>query len=238
MAKKEFLTESDIKNFRNKIFLYPKKLQLEMAQLVESGSKEWAIENYLKREYHGTLGIATPPTIHVWIQWYEAKKKMNAEKGIVEVMPASSMALLEKGDIEDITDERKAILDKGTSTDNKKDLLENLIRKCIERIRKIEEVQELEGSTSSLEAVIGSYVREIHSIVATQLKLSGELEKETNAAIAEMVNQNLYTLIQIVFEEIRAEAPEKADAIRNRIMSKLSEVEALASVSMNTEAVQ
>ena len=203
--------------------------------MVEEGHKAWAVENMLKREYHGTLGIATPPTLTVYIDWYEAKKKLNAEKGIVEVLPASSIALLEKGDIEDISDERKAILDKGTSTDNKKDLLENLIRKCIERIRKIAEVQELEGSTSSLEAVIGSYVREIHSIVATQLKLSGELEKETNAAIGELVNQNLYSLIQIFFEEVRAEVPEKADSIRSRVMSRLAEVETLSSVAMNVE---
>src|ERR1035437_8487408 len=235
MAHKEFLSESDLKEFKSKVFLYPKKLQLQINQMIEEGHKSWAIENMLKREYKGTLGIATPPTIHVWIQWYEAKKKMNAEKGIVEVLPASSIALLEKGDIEDISDERKAILDKGTSTDNKKDLLENLIRKCIERIRKIEEVQELEGSTSSLEAVIGSYVREIHSIVATQLKLSGELEKETNAAIGELVNQNLYSLIQIFFEEVRAEVPEKADSIRSRVMSRLAEVETLSSVAMNVE---
>jgi hypothetical protein len=231
MAKREFNTESDIKNFKSKIFLYPKKLQLEMAQLVDAGSREWAIENHLKREYKGTLGVATAPTIGIWIDWYEARKKMNSEKGIVEVTSPLSMTTLEKNDIDEIADERKAILDKATSTDNKKDLLENLIRKCIERIRKLEEVQELEGSTSSLEAVLGSYVREIHSIVATQLKLSGELEKETNAAIAEMVNQNLYTLIQIVFEEIRSEAPEKADEIRNKIMTRLSEVETLSSVA-------
>jgi len=236
MALREFNTESDIKNFKSKLFLLPKKLQLQINQMIEEGHKEWAIEGMIKREYKGTLGCPTAPTIGVYIDWYEARKKMNAEKGIVEVMSTNSLAVLEKNDIDEIADERKAILDKATSTDNKKDLLENLIRKCIERIRKLEEVQELEGSTSSLEAVLGSYVREIHSIVATQLKLSGELEKETNAAIAEMVNQNLYTLIQIVFEEIRAEAPEKADEIRNRIMTRLSEVEALSSVS--TEMVQ
>src|SRR5271166_5667999 len=114
MAKREFLSESDIKNFKSKLFLYPKKLQLQINQMIEENHKEWSIENMLKREYKGTLGVATAPTIGVYLDWYEARKKMNAEKGIVEVSPPSSIAVLGNSDVDEIADERKAILDRAT----------------------------------------------------------------------------------------------------------------------------
>jgi hypothetical protein len=227
---KEFNSEADIRNFKNKMLLMPKKLLFQVNQMIESGNKEWAIENFLKREYKGSLGVPTPPTIKSYLEWYEARKKIQAAAGITPSLTRTDMALIEKNNLSEITGEFQTILDEQMSLDNKKELLERLIKKCIHRIKKIEDLEEIEGMTSSLEAVLGSYLREIHSITSTQLKLSGELQEETNAAIAKMVNANLYTLIQLVFQVIQEIVPDAAENVKTKLFQRLSEDENLAQV--------
>jgi len=69
--KREFKTEADIRNFRSKVLLLPKKLLMKVNQMIDDGKREWAVENLIKREYKGTLGVPTPPTIKTYILWYE-----------------------------------------------------------------------------------------------------------------------------------------------------------------------
>lgn len=232
MADKEFLTETDIRNFRNKVLLLPRKLQLQVNQMIEDGAKEWKIENFLKANYKGTLGVPTPPTIATYIDWYQAKKK------ILGITPPSrtDMAIIEKAEVEEIDDEHQTILDGATAIENKKQLLETLIKKCIQRIKKVESLQEMEGMTASLEAVLGSYVREIHSITTTQLKLSGELQEETNEVIARLVNQNLYALIVMVFKIVQKVCPDRAEQFKTEFNSALTEDKELSKLVATPEA--
>lgn len=228
--KKEFNTEADIRNFKNKVLLYPKKLLLEIQRMADDGKREWAIENHIKTNYKGTLGVATPPTIGTWLDWYEAKKRISLATGVVIEPTRTEMAITEKTEVMDVAKEHRAILDNGTDITNKKELLERLIRKCIQRMKHVESIQEMEGTTASLEAVVGHYLREIHNMVQTQLKLSGELAEESNAHVTEMINTQLYRLIQIVFLSINQYAPDKADLLKEDIFKKLNEEKTLAEI--------
>lgn len=228
--KRTFETESDIRNYKSKILLLPRKLLLEIEQMATDGKKEWAIENYIRANYKGTLGVPTPPTIGVWLDWLEAKKKLAAEKGMVAEPSRTDIAILEKNELSTITDEKQSILDCDTDISNKKELLERLIKKCISRMKHVETLQEMEGTTASLEAVVGHYLREIHSMVQTQLKLSGELAEESNARIAELVNAQLYKMIQLFFMVVMNEAPEKVEKIKTRFYQELENQKELADV--------
>lgn len=228
--KREFTTEADIRNYKSKILLLPKKLLFQINQMIDDGNKEWAIENFIKQNYKGTLGCPTPPTIGVYIDWYEAKKQMSIASGKVIEPSSTEIAIVEKSEIEGIDKARQAILNSNTDISNKKQLLELLIRKCIERMKHVEQLQEMEGTTASLEAVLGHYVREMHNLVQTQLKLSGELAEESNEQLMDVVNQNLYRLIQTVFVSINSIAPEKADLLKQDIFKKLQEHKDLANV--------
>lgn len=228
MEQREFITEADIRNFKSKIFLLPKKLQFQIQQMVIDGKKAWAIENFIRNNYKGTISTPTPPTISTWIRWFEAKQKISAAAGIVIEPTMTQLALTERTELVDIDKEHRAILDSGTDISNKKELLERLIKKCIQRMKHVETLQEMEGTTASLEAVVGHYLREIHGLVQTQLKLSGELAEESNAKLMEVVNQNLYRLVQVIFTSINTIAPEKADHLKQDIFKKLQEHKDLA----------
>lgn len=234
MEKRTFNTEADVRNYKSKMLLYPKKLLFQINQMILDGKKEWAIENFLKQNYKGTLGIATPPTIGVYIDWFEAKQKISAAAGKVIEPTMTDLALVERTELVDIDKEHRAILDGGTDISNKKELLERLIKKCIQRMKHVETLQEMEGTTASLEAVVGHYLREIHGLVQTQLKLSGELAEESNAKMMELVNKNLYKLVQLIFTSINTVAPEKSDALKQDIFKKLQEHKDLAEMFEQT----
>jgi hypothetical protein len=223
MAKKEFNNEVDIRNFKSKIFLLPKKLQLEIQQMADDGKREWAIENHLKANYKGTLGTPTPPTIGTWLDWYEARKRISAASGTIIEPTRTEMAIVEKSELQTYSAERISILDSNTDISNKKELLERLIKKCIQRMRHIESLQEMEGTVASLEAVVGNYAREIHSLVQTQLKLSGELKEESNEHVTKLLGDNMYKMIQIFFTSINEIVPDKADLLKESILKKIEE---------------
>ena len=230
MAKREFNDEKDIRNFRSKVLLLPKKLLMSINQIIDDGGREWKIENHIKRNYKGTLGAPTPPTIKVYIEWYEAKKRIAAESGTALVPTRTETAYAAQGELVDINKEHRAILDGNTDISNKKELLEKLIKKCIQRMSQVETVQEMEGMTASLEAVVGHYIRETHNLVTTQLKLSGELQEETNQVIAKMVNQNLYQLMVLIFESIKEVRPEVVEPVKQKFYEKLQEHKQLQEV--------
>ncbi len=226
--KKEFNTDADIRNFKSKIFLLPKKLQLEIQQMADDGKREWAIENHIKANYKGTLGTPTPPTIGTWLDWYEAKKRISLAAGVVIEPTRTEMAIVEKSEVMNIAQTHRDILNEHTDITNKKALLELLIKKCIKRMKHVESIQEMEGTTASLEAVVGHYLREIHNMVQTQLKLSGELAEESNAHVTEMINANLYKLTQLFFVVVMNEAPEKVEAIKARFYEELKNQQDIA----------
>jgi len=215
--KKTFETEADIRNFKSKVLLLPRKLLLEINQQIDQGKREWAICNYIRKNYKGTLGTPTEPTVRTYVDWYEAKKK------IVGVHPstATDLAILEKEEVIDVTKECQAILDGNTDISNKKELLEKLIKKCIQRMRNIESVQETEGVTASLEQVIGHYMKEIHNLTVTQLKLSGELQEETNEAITKIIQENLFLVIQIMFRVLRKVVPDQTESIQKEFYEEI-----------------
>lgn len=219
-----------MRNYKSKVLLLPKKLLMEIQQMADDGKREWAIENHIKANYKGTLGVPTPPTIGVWLDWYEARKKFSVLSGTVIEPTRTELAIVEKTELQSYAAERVAILDTDTDISNKKDLLERLIKKCIQRMKHIEALQEMEGTTAGLEAVVGNYTREIHSLVQTQLKLSGELAEEDNAHLVEMVNNNLYKLIQIFFSVVARIAPEKVEDIKEMFYGELKNQADIAEV--------
>lgn len=226
--KKEFNTEADIRNYKSKVLLLPKKLLMALNQMIDDGKREWALENFIKANYKGTLGVPTPPTLGTYIDWYEARKKISIASGMIIEPTRTEMAINEKTELIDVVKEHKDILNNGTDITNKKELLERLIRKCIQRMKHVETIQEMEGTTASLEAVVGHYLREIHNMVQTQLKLSGELAEESNAHVTEMINASLYKLTQLFFVVVMNEAPEKVEKIKARFYDELKNQQDLA----------
>lgn len=226
--KREFNTEADIRNYKSKVLLLPKKLLMTINQMIDDGKREWALENYIKANYKGTLGVPTPPTLGTYIDWYEAKKKISVATGVVIEPTRTEMAITEKTEVMDIAQAHRDILNNGTDITNKKELLERLIRKCIQRMKHVETIQEMEGTTASLEAVVGHYLREIHNMVQTQLKLSGELAEESNAHVTEMINAQLYKLTQLFFVVVMNEAPEKVEQIKARFYEELKNQQDIA----------
>jgi len=219
--KRTFETEGDIRNYKSKMLLLPKKLLMEINQMIDSGKREWAIEGYIKANYKGSQGVPTPPTIGTYIDWYEAKKKLSIASGTVIEPTRTELAIVEKSELQSFSAERIAILDGSTDISNKKELLERLIKKCIQRMKHIEALQEMEGTTAGLEAVVGHYLKEIHSMVQTQLKLSGELAEESNAHLTEMVNSQLYKLIQLFFMVVMRVAPDKVEEIKGKFYEEI-----------------
>jgi hypothetical protein len=219
--KRTFETEADVRNYKSKVLLLPKKLLLAINQMIDDGKREWALENYIKANYKGSLGCPTPPTLGTYIDWYESRKKLSALSGTLIEPTRTEMAIVEKNELQTYSAERIAILDGNTDISNKKELLERLIKKCIQRMKHVESLQEMEGTTAGLEAVVGHYLKEIHAMVQTQLKLSGELAEEDNAHLAEMVNSNLYKLTQMFFSVVMRVAPEKVEDIKEMFYEEL-----------------
>lgn len=219
--KREFTTEADIRNYKSKVLLLPKKLLLSVNQMIDDGKREWALENFIKANYKGTLGVPTPPTLGTYIDWYEAKKKLSIATGVSIEPNRTEMAIMEKTEVLDVVKEHRDILNGGTDITNKKELLERLIKKCIQRMKHVETIQEMEGTTAALEGVVGHYLREIHNMVQTQLKLSGELAEESNAHVKDMINANLYKMIQMFFVVVMNVAPDKADQIKEKFYEEL-----------------
>ena len=101
-------------------------------------------------------------------------------------------------------------------------------------MKQVESVQEMEGMTASLEAVVGHYLREIHSMVQTQLKLSGELAEESNAHVMAIVNQSLYKLTQLFFTVVMTAAPEKVEVIKQKFYEELKNQQDLMNTFKDT----
>jgi len=215
--KRQFETEADIRNYRSKMLLLPKKLLLEINQMIDEGKREWAVEGFIRKNYKGSLGVPTAPTIGVYIDWYEARKKIQPNIALTQ----TSLSIIENAEVIDIDREHQAILDKDTDITNKQELLERLIKKCIQRMKSIENVQEVEGVTASLEAVVGHYLREVHSLVQTQLKLSGELQEETNDHISKLIGENLYLIIQVMFRVLQKITPDKVEEIKKEFFEEI-----------------
>ena len=154
-------------------------------------------------------------------EWFEARKKFGEESGNPITPTATEIAIIERTEIVDIDKEHQSILDSGVDITNKKDLLERLIKKCIQRLKKVEGTQEIEGMTASLEAVVGHYIREIHNITTTQLKLSGELQEETNILIGKAVNESAYRIIQLMFRVVGKITPDSAEDIKKEFYEEL-----------------
>ena len=234
MSKREFPDEASIRNYRSKVLLYPKKLLMQMEQIVKEGGREWKLENFLKQNYKGTLGIATPPTLKVWISWLEAKQKLATETGTIIEPTRTEVAITEEGEVEGIQKEHQSILETDMDITNKKELLERLIRKCIQRMKAVETLQEMEGTTAGLESVVNHYLAEMHKMVQTQLKLSGELAEESNKQVMDAVNKQMYSLVQLFFTTVTSVAPDRVEAIKAKFYEELQHQQSLVDVFKGT----
>jgi hypothetical protein len=210
--------------------MLPKKLLMQINQAIEDGHREWHIERLIKENYKGTISCPTPPTIGCYIDWYEAKKALALKTGTVIEPTRTEVAITEEGVVDGIAKEHQSILDNETDISNKKDLLERLIKKCIERMKAVEKLQEMEGTTASLEAVVNHYLAEIHKMVQTQLKLSGELAEESNKQIMDQVNKHLYQLVQLFFGVVMSVAPDRVEIIKTKFYEEIKQQQSLIDV--------
>jgi len=178
-----------VNKLKNKLLLFPKPILREVNKLIDQGFGPANIKKLIKDRYTGKLKVPSKPTIQRYIVWYKKNTDMSS-KSLTEVV---------QGDLQDTNNE--ATDAENLTVMSRKQILENLINRCNDRLNKLEELDIVESS-AALEHCIVGYVTEIRRNIETLLKLSGEL-KDDDKVVVNIVEGELGKFFKAVAETVK-----------------------------------
>lgn len=205
-----------------RMFMFPSSLLRELNELIDTDTVTSAakLRDVVKDRYKGTLKIPALTTFRAYVV-LRKKQKLVLEKA-KQALGENPQDLVKKA--ETVGNTSKSIYqDLTLSVENKKTLLESLIQLCEHRISAIRVLQETDP-TSSYEAVLGSYIREVRAITETLIKLRNELKTEGEKEIELYIGSKLASVIRSTIQAYTAvHGPEKVELFRATLKLKLKD---------------
>jgi len=218
--------------FKNVLLLFPPQLMRECHKLIEEGMGSINLRKVLVDRYHGKeLKVPGYDTIQRYIDWYKENKMKSAVQPAVNSIVLQSDPTLPfatdtlKKEIANVKSSTKSILaNKKLSFENRKEMLENLVKLCNERMLIIEDYLTQEGPSQVYEGLLGSYVRESRSTIESLAKIAGDMKGDNTTELKSMVGQYLSQLIMLFIRSVtEVYGSEKIELLKDRIKTRLKE---------------
>lgn len=206
-----------------RMFMFPSSLLRELNELIDSNTITTAtkLKAVVKDRYKGTLKIPGNTVFRAYVV-YRRRQRALLDKAKIALEETPTDITLKKP--EGIGTTSKSIYqDLTLSVENKKSLLENLIRLCETRISAIKTLQEIDPS-ASYEQVLGSYIREVRAITETLIKLRNELKTEGEKEIELYINNKLSSVIRSTIQAyVSVHGNDKIELFRANLKLKLKD---------------
>lgn len=215
---------SHYENLAKTLFMFPSSLLRELNELIDTKTITSAgkIQKVIKDRYRGSLKVPGTTAIRAYIVVRQKQKAVidKAKKALIEIPDVQTMASTATS----LDKQTKSVYqDLTLSVENKKSLLENLLKLCEARIEAIKVIQESDP-TSGYEAVLKSYVMEARAITETLIKLRNELKNEGEKELELYINTKLASVIRSTIQAyILVHGEAKLDLFRNALKLKMKD---------------
>jgi hypothetical protein len=185
----------------------------EVHKQFEQGESLASIHQYLKK----VLGDKSP-SYHDLRQYRLWCISVNKSPYKYETALAKQKEMAQQ--IEQVTKEITIDMQRLESPDiditNKRILLESVLQKCYLRLQALEKTQHRRFKPSN-EYNIVRYVAEIRAISETLLKLSGEMQEDTQKIVVNIVQSNIAALIKAAYNVIMKYCSHDKEAIKEEL---------------------
>lgn len=204
-----------------RMYMFPSALLKDLNQLIDSQTVTSAakLRDIVRDRYKGTLKIPSLTVFrgYVVVRQHQKKKLDDAKQAFTEEVDIQSTT-------SDISQKSQSIYqDLTLSVENKKTLLENLIKLCDKRIDAIKILQE-DDPSSSYEAALNSYIREMRALTETLIKLRNELKTEGEQELDNYIEDKLASILKATVQAYASvHGNNHLDAFRSALKLKLKE---------------
>lgn len=191
----------------------PAGIQEDINSLIDEGWRSRHIKSTID-ERHGNKGHKLPSmgSLARYIIYYlEAQTGQDTTK--------QKEQELVYGLNEDMTKLKEITANPDLLKIDKRQILEGVIRKAIDRIQEVERIQK-GRSTASNESSIAKYLGVLKDAIETLAKYEGEMPAD-DAVIVNIVDTNVQTLLRIFHKVIQELAPEKTKEFQSRLKEEL-----------------
>lgn len=218
-------TQAHYEQLAKRMFMFPSAILKEINELIDSGTVLSAnkLRQVLQDRYKGTLRIPGKTTIqgYVFVRKRQ-KQKLDAIKQVLVQDKIDDKVIEHQAS--EVNHQFKSIYqDISLSIENKKNLLENLIRLCERRINIISKLQEDEP-TAGYEQALMSYTREIRSITEVLLKMKAELQTEGEQELEQYINGKLSCILRSVLQAYSSiHGQDHLDLFKTNLKTKLKD---------------
>lgn len=208
-----------------RFFMFPNSLLRELNELIDLGHVDTAskLQAVVKDRYKGTLKIPGRTAFRAYVIMRRRQKAiLDKAKQVLNDTPVD---LILKGTEADRVDVKaKSIYqDLTLSVENKKTLLENLIKLCEQRISAIKTLQETDP-TASYEQALMSYIREARTVTETLIKMRNELKNEGEREIEVYIATKLASVLRSTVQAYTSvHGQDKLDQFRANLKAKLKD---------------
>jgi len=228
----------------------PKKIVDEINRLIDAGLGHILIHRKLVEQYGKDCKIPYLLSIYRYKKWYliqhnryvntrgKDAKEITRISSTPIVSPVSAdkviAPLIENAEV--IEAQRKDIFSSNQRAFDKKDALENLIKKCSGRIELIEQMQNLSGIKPQMESLLSRYISEIRQTIVDMAKLSGELQKETTQYVINVMDTALLDLLNCVFKTIEeVYGKDRIPDVKARLKEKFQKMSSLQNLTQGVK---
>lgn len=191
----------------------PPKVQEDINALIEEGWRSRHIKSTID-ERHGNKGLKLPSmgSLARYIISYLDEKSLHdtGKKKEQELVYGLDEDMTKLQEITNNPDSLKI---------DKRQVLEGVIRKAIDRIQEVERIQK-GRSNASHESSIAKYLGVLKDAIETLAKYEGEMPAD-DAIIVNIVDTNVQTLLRIFHKIIQELAPEKTKEFQTRLKEEI-----------------
>lgn len=205
-----------------RMYMFPSNLLKELNNLIDSNTVTSAakLRDVMKDRYKGVLKVPSLTVIrgYVVLRQHQKKKLDEARRTLKD---DSSLVT---DSVDSVAKQSQSIYqDLTLSVENKKSLLENLIKLCNNRIEAIKTLQQ-EDPSSSYETALGAYIREMRALTETLIKLRNELKTEGEQELDNYIKDKLSSILRSVVQAYTSlHGQDRIDAFRNMLKVRLRE---------------
>jgi len=195
----------------NPLLFYPPHVLNDINRAIDEGWKGGHVYHLLSSKWNKDIPkLPAKNTVHRYVKWYLNQKGTDEDSVAIKSIESASVEL-EKG-IQKLLDPQRPISDK-------KEVLELLIRKCVQRIRVLEKWQRTTISPA-FEGCLVRYFSEIRSLIEIIAKLNSELSGD-NSVIINIIDSRIQSIIQAFYNVIKAVVPDKIEVIRAKLKEEM-----------------
>lgn len=206
-----------MKTFHSKILTYPLSIREEIDSLFKKNTSLRTIQKFL-RNYEKRIGCV--PDL-------STLERYGVGRGLIQSSTGSELCKSEAvlDDSSDLTIDGSSNMLSSVSgiglIESKKEILENLVNSCKQRLNIISERQS-NVLDKSWESLYKGYIEEVRQLVETLAKLSGELTEE-KSIIVNVVQEELPKFFRLTLDVLKEICPEKVELFRLKFKERYQE---------------